>query len=293
MTPDAPISLHVAKGQSNWIGSCSPERSRRPTFPAGVQFAGVPGTRALRDVSQGIIGAGLSSPMYYFLKRWRDLTGEHALSLMTNDGSTGLLKDAGGKGSWQIGVENSLDDTSDANIRLTVEGINLSPRFSLSKIYVHWCQGEQDALMYNGDTVSRARYKAELQKIHDRVLRTASDLNLSFGKFCVYETGRIVNARKPIRWEEICGAQNDFVAANPETSVLLFDKAKESGPLVVDARGDWVSGWSLSDQVHYSLAAWRAMGQAGAQNLHALLGSGPAVDHGRDRPVEARATSES
>lgn len=243
-----------------------------PVFARREQyFANRQGDRSLRDASQNIIGSGLNAPIKYMMRRWRDLTGREPVGIINGVAGSALLQAAdGGNGFWEVGVPGSLHGPAMAELQRVLRGLNLSPRCTPGRVYIHRMQGEQDGdnVAYHPSTVNGPLYQAALQAQHDACIAAVAEVpGWTFGKLCIYLLGRRESDANKTGWDEIREAQIAFAAANPATVLIVWDKCTALGPLVVDANGDHVSGWAFTDGLHYTGAAFRAMGQGGVTNL--------------------------
>lgn len=286
------IVASVVDGQSNAQGGHG-GNPNAIVFADGVFFS----TEAdnddlgLRVVAAKVSGTGpdrigSTSSIFGFAAQLWEVYGVRSLGVMAAWQGSALLTKTPNALAYRWSVDDadvaiSMQRSPDAlgtQVRNRIvphykECLELRPDLKVVGRVCHWVQGEAEAPHLLSGVVTKAEYTAGLQAHWNWRKSEGFDLMV------VHEHGRKgldageVSANEPMN-VLVREAQADFVAANGD-AIWGSQASKETGALVVDAGGVWVSGFDYATDdggVHWTGDAQNAIGRLAGDRAAAHYG---------------------
>ncbi|MEM6650114.1 MAG: DUF2793 domain-containing protein [Pseudomonadota bacterium] len=252
--------LVLALGQSNMQGVGNAAQSPILLGGVGYHFNNQSAYEVMRDpVGDANTGGCLPS----FAARWHQQTGRTVLAIEAAEGGSALLPAAqSGNGNWDK-ISGSLYGSATTAANAAIAAVQTDTIFTLTGQYVLWGQGERDSQALHSGTagVSQANYETALQNL---ITNLEVDLSGGLDGFFIFETGArddAAAAAEEPSWAAIRAAQNN-VASSIAKAHMVFTNAK-----------NFPSQGKMSDALHYTQTGYNEMGDVGATNAAATLGS--------------------
>jgi hypothetical protein len=244
----------------------------------------------MQGISTGSGGAGrhgAATFVYGFAKHMKDTFGITVVSAMSAWQGTRLLPETPSSSDWSFSIDDVDVDFSMVRSSMTLgqqtrneiiehalKTIRIRPELKLESKIVLWAQGDADRPHLGTGVITQNQFTQGLNEYWGwRKNQEQFDLMAVF-EHGVTGTDAIEIADNEYGCALLRGAQADFVEDVSNVDVIWGSRAaKESGPLVVDAQGVHVSGFSYDvDGVHWTGAANTAQGREAALAVALKLG---------------------
>jgi hypothetical protein len=236
-----PVDVLIVTGQSNAEGRGTGGGAGTGWFGQGASLT------ALADPVGGAL-SGSAWPSYS--NKLYELSGRKVVVVEAAAGGTALLAAAGASNWSSTGAQRALA-VGLANDVIT----HLAGVATIGKVQLIWCQGEQDAVAYNGTTVSDTNYQAEMETLFAYFLANITGLD----EILVSTLGAPNDGVGAANWTLIRAAQVAAIG-NVAGSYAAFTGA-----------ANFVGAGKMTDNVHYDQTGLNEMGEALATYANGLL----------------------
>lgn len=245
-----PLDVFLMAGQSNTEG----RGTAGPTVAAGqgYQYDGSDLTLANDPVG----GADTGSAWPAFANQWYILRGTPACFVEQATGGTAIIEASdAGNGNWSS--EGTLYDAAVTALQDALTDLR-ALGYSVTFRGVIWGQGEREAVAADGETVTKATYKAGLE---DLITRFRDDLGATT-PIWILETGRAVSGDAQ-GWKDVRAAQEEVAAADDNVHMVFTNAVNFVGQSKMNAGGD---------DFHYNQDGLDEMGKVSASYIHLAPG---------------------
>lgn len=244
------VDLFIIVGQSNAEGRGTAASS--PAAPAGLYWNG----SALVALADPVGNADTGSMWPSFSNQWAESTGNRSAFVEAAAGGTTLTPNQSGTNWSALG---NLRGAAVTAANAAIAGVNASS-YDLGAVYFAWCQGETDAGLINGTTITGPIYETALEGLGDYFKAQVPSM-VTMG---VVQTGARSNSSgtveekttaSTIRHGPIRLAQ--YRACNDNANLTMLYTGTESFPQ---------HGWH-KDAQHYSQPGLNVGGKCAARQL--------------------------